>query len=46
LLRAAGALVELKTLLMGMFPITGYYQFAYRFDGAGGPLHIVGISFD
>ncbi len=46
LLRAAGASVELKTIFMGMFPISGYYQFAYRFDGAGGPLHIVGLSFD
>ncbi len=46
LLRSAGASVELKTIFMGMFPISGYYQFAYRFDGAGGPLHIVGLSFD
>lgn len=45
-LRAAGALVELKTICMGLFLVNGYYQFAYRFDGAGGPIHIFGLAFD
>jgi len=46
MLRAVGGLVELKTIFMGAFALSPYYQFAYRFDGAGGPLHIVGLALD
>ncbi len=45
-MRAAGGLVELKTVFMGALPVSGYYQFAYRFDGAGGPIHVFGLSLD
>jgi hypothetical protein len=43
--RAAGASVIGRALLGGLFPVSLYYQFAYRFDFGLPPLHTVGFAF-
>lgn len=44
-LPAAGAQVALRTQL-GLYPASLVYQFAWRFRGDLGPLHVVGVAFE
>ncbi len=44
--RAAGASVFFRAMFGGAFPVSVYYQFAYRFDFGLPPLHTVGFAFE
>ncbi len=44
--KGAGAAISLRTSLGGFLPLSLTYQFAYRFDFALPPLHVVGLSFE
>ncbi len=43
---AAGGAVSLRMALMGSAPVSLFYQFAYRWDDAAAPLHLVGVSIE
>ncbi|MGI5861042.1 MAG: hypothetical protein ACOX6T_03185 [Myxococcales bacterium] len=43
---AAGGAVSLRMALMGSAPVSLFYQFAYRWDAAAAPLHLVGVSIE
>jgi hypothetical protein len=44
--RAAGAALSVRALFGGALPLSLSYQFAWRFDHALPPLHVVSIAFD
>ena len=44
--RATGAALTVRTVFGGMFPVSLYYQFAWRFDFGLQPLHTIGLAFE